>query len=83
MYYDYECPLCETIEEKMHGMNETPLFFCSKCHSLMKKVISGGAGIHFRGIGWASNNTATNPTAKKYHVKELVGPKFLQKAIRK
>jgi hypothetical protein len=49
----------------------------------MKRIIYGGAGTHFKGIGWAFNNTATNPSMKRYKVHELHGPAFLKKCIKK
>jgi putative FmdB family regulatory protein len=83
MFYEYKCPTCNTIEEKSHSIKEEPIFKCPECSSVMKRIIFGGAGTHFKGIGWAFNNTATNPKMQRYHVKELVGPKFLKNAIRK
>jgi putative FmdB family regulatory protein len=83
MFYEYFCPTCDHTEDQSHSMSEDPIFLCPKCNVQLKKRIFGGAATHFKGIGWASNNTATNPTMKRYKVKELVGPSFLKKAIRK
>lgn len=82
MWYDYYCSSCGLTEEKQHGMLESPKFLCSKCGEKMKREITGGIGIHFKGIGWATKGTATDPKPKHYKVHELHGPKFLSKAIR-
>ena len=83
MFYDYTCPECNFTEEKSHSIIISPTFECPECGKIMKRIIYGGAGTHFKGIGWAFNGTATNPSMKRYKVHELHGPSFLKKAIRK
>jgi putative FmdB family regulatory protein len=81
--YNYYCSSCNNEEEKTHGMNETPEYICPKCNSKMKREFSGGAGVHYKGIGWSSNGTALAPRAKRYKVHELYGPKFMKDIIKK
>lgn len=57
MTYDYQCLKCSNVQEEMHGMNETPKIICSKCNSEnMKKMVSMGSGIIFKGSGWMTND---------------------------
>ena len=83
MFYDYICSNCEHHEEKIHGMNETPIFECPECNTIMKRIIYGGSGTHYKGIGWSSNGTALAPRAVRQKIRELHAPAFLKKAIRK
>jgi len=57
MIYDYKCVDCENIQEEEHGMNESPVIKCNKCGSNnIKKIISGGTGVIFKGGGWMTND---------------------------
>jgi predicted nucleic acid-binding Zn ribbon protein len=84
MFYEYECPLCGKIEECIHGMNENPEIYCENNHEkiLMKRLITGGNGVIYKGVGWPRKGTGTAPKPQHFKVKELHGPKFLKKAIR-
>ena len=54
MFYDYVCPKCGAEKEVNHPMSEDPIIKCD-CGEEMKRKITGGAGTHFKGHGWASN----------------------------
>ena len=45
MTYDYKCQKCQVVEEKTHGMNETPAIKC-KCGGDMKKQFTIHLGNH-------------------------------------
>lgn len=64
MFYEYACDECKEIEVKEHGMTENPSYKCSHCGKKMRKVISGGAGIHYKGNGWPRKGSGLmgNPT---------------------
>jgi predicted nucleic acid-binding Zn ribbon protein len=49
MTYDYKCKKCQKVEEKRHGMNETPVYLC--CKQPMLKLISKPVGIHGANTG--------------------------------
>ena len=49
MNYDYKCRECDIVKEVTHGMNESPSIVCDKCGQAISKVISGGAGVIYRG----------------------------------
>jgi putative FmdB family regulatory protein len=83
MFYEYRCIECDYEEEKTHGMMEEPIYNCPKCDAVMKRIIFGGSGVHYKGVGWPRKGTGLDPKPKRYGIKELRGPAFLKKAIRK
>lgn len=50
--YEYECKRCKAIAEVQHGINENPGIKCMRCRRPMTRIISGGAGVIFRGDNW-------------------------------
>lgn len=56
-FYDYKCPNCGHVEEKDHGMTETPEYECEKCGTPLKREITGGAATIYRGRGFHTTDT--------------------------
>jgi putative FmdB family regulatory protein len=56
MYYDYICNNCKYEKEVNHLMKEEPVIKCDKCGNIMKKKITGGVGIIFKGSGWGGKS---------------------------
>ena len=54
--YDYKCNDCEHIFEEFHKITEDPEIFCPKCGAKSRRLISGGAGIVFKGSGFYVND---------------------------
>ena len=52
MFYDYICHECEIVKEVSHGMMEEPEILCDNCGKVIKRIVSGGAGTHYKGHGW-------------------------------
>jgi putative FmdB family regulatory protein len=51
--YEYECGACEHRFEKYQSMNDKPVKQCPECgKSKVQRVISGGAGVLFKGSGF-------------------------------
>jgi putative FmdB family regulatory protein len=51
--YEYECRDCGHALEAFHGMNAAPLIDCPACGKpALKKRISAGAGLLFKGSGF-------------------------------
>ena len=50
--YEYYCDRCEGHTEVFHGINEEPVIRCPKCKKPMRRLISGGAGVIFKGEGF-------------------------------
>ncbi len=50
--YEYECTNCGNDFEIFQGITEPPLKKCPQCGGKVKKVISSGAGLIFKGSGF-------------------------------
>lgn len=51
--YDYECSQCGHAFEAQQSMRDDPLSVCPSCSEpALRRVISGGAGIIFKGSGF-------------------------------
>lgn len=50
--YEYKCNKCEEVFEVFQRITENPLRACSVCGGELKRLISGGAGIIFKGSGF-------------------------------
>lgn len=50
--YDYRCNACGNEFEVFQKMSDEPVKVCPKCGGEVKKLFSGGAGIHFKGSGF-------------------------------
>ena len=59
--YDYECTACGHVFETMHSMTAPVLRKCPKCGKLkLRRVISGGAGVIFKGSGFYETDYKRN-----------------------
>lgn len=54
--YEYKCEKCGFDFEVFQQINADPLKKCPKCKGKVKKVISGGAGLIFKGSGFYVND---------------------------
>ena len=50
--YDYECASCGYVFEAFQKMSDKPLTKCPKCQKKIRRLISGGAGLIFKGSGF-------------------------------
>lgn len=50
--YEYVCEECEHIFEKFQSMTDDPVDICPKCEGGVRRIISGGAGLVFKGSGF-------------------------------
>ncbi|MBS1902747.1 MAG: zinc ribbon domain-containing protein [Bacteroidetes bacterium] len=51
--YDYRCSECSFEQEIFQSMSEAPLHTCPNCgKESFARVISGGAGVLYKGEGW-------------------------------
>ena len=82
MFYIYYCPNCDCEKEFCHRMTEEPSYECPNCKNKMKKKITGGIGVIYNGVGWASKGTATAPKPKRIKQKELAIPIQFKDAVR-
>ncbi len=50
--YEYECLSCGTHFDEFQKMSDSPLEKCIKCQGSVRRVVSGGSGIIFKGSGF-------------------------------
>ena len=50
--YEYYCARCADTFEVFQAMSEPPLTVCPSGHADVQRLISGGAGLLFRGSGF-------------------------------
>ncbi len=50
--YEYECSQCKFIFEEFQNIKDKPLRKCPKCGGTLRRLITGGAGLIFKGSGF-------------------------------
>lgn len=50
--YEYECTSCGHRFTRFQGINDALLTSCPECKGQVKRLISGGAGVVFKGSGF-------------------------------
>ena len=50
--YEYKCPKCGTEFDLFQKMSSKPVAKCPKCGAQAKRLMSGGAGLVFKGSGF-------------------------------
>ena len=71
--YDYKCTECGHRFEAFQKMSEAALTSCPQCQGKVKRVLSGGTGLIFKGSGFyitdyakkSDNSTSSSTPAKK------------------
>jgi len=60
--YEYACDACGNDFEVVQKMSDSPVDACPKCGKRVRRVLSGGIGIEFRGSGFYVNDkSAASP----------------------
>lgn len=65
--YDYRCQKCGHQFEAFQSITAEPLHECPVCHGALERLISGGAGLVFKGSGFyiTDYKNGKNDKAKK------------------
>lgn len=50
--YEYKCLSCGTQFDAFQKMSESPLEKCVECRGKVRRVVSGGSGLIFKGSGF-------------------------------
>jgi putative FmdB family regulatory protein len=50
--YEYKCAECDHYLEEFQGINDAPLQTCPVCGGPLKRILSGGAGVIYKGSGF-------------------------------
>jgi putative FmdB family regulatory protein len=58
--YEYECGKCGHRFEVFQSMTEPPRKRCPKCRGKVRRLVSGGAGIVFKGSGFYATDYRSN-----------------------
>ena len=71
--YEYECTKCKHIFEEFQKITDKPLQRCPKCRGRLRRLISGGVGLIFKGSGFyiTDYKKSNLPEAKKKKSTEL------------
>lgn len=62
--YEYECSTCGTFEQ-FQRITEDPLSDCPRCGSAVRRLISSGTGIIFKGSGFYSTDSRASGKSGK------------------
>ena len=62
--YEYECLKCGHNFEAFQKMTDKPLDKCPKCADTVKRLISSGIGIIFKGSGFYATDYRKKPKAE-------------------
>lgn len=62
--YEYECKDCKSVIEVFQNINDEKLTDCPECETgKVYRLISGGAGVIFKGSGFYVNDSKKSETA--------------------
>ncbi|MDR1072389.1 MAG: zinc ribbon domain-containing protein [Treponema sp.] len=61
--YEYECKSCRHSFEVFQSMKDEPLKICPECGKEIRRLITGGSGVIFKGSGFYITDAQTNPAA--------------------
>lgn len=60
--YEYECEACGHQMAEFQRMSDPPLATCPKCGGRLQRLVSGGAGVLFKGSGSGAANPSCDRT---------------------
>lgn len=63
--YEYECTKCGYRFERFQSITEEPVKRCPKCRCKVRRLLSGGAGILFKGSGFYETDYRSPEYRKK------------------
>ena len=63
--YEYKCNKCEEILERFQKITDPPLQDCPVCGGELKRLISGGIGVIFKGSGFYVNDSKSSSKSIK------------------
>ncbi len=74
--YDYECASCGHTFEVFQKITDNSLEKCPKCNEKVRRLISGGAGIIFKGSGFYATDYRKDAKKEKSNAPANVCPKI-------
>ena len=67
--YDYRCESCNNTFEYFQNMSDEPLNKCPDCNRKVRRLVSGGTGLIFKGSGFYLTDYAKDNTKQKEETK--------------
>lgn len=73
--YEYQCQACQSRMEFFQSIKEQPKTECPLCHGELKRLVSSGAGVIFKGSGFYETDYKKKEPEKKHthHVSHTNG----------
>ena len=63
--YDYICNKCDHTFEYFQAMSDTPLENCPECKGEIRRLVSGGSGLIFKGSGFYLTDYVKKDSSEK------------------
>ena len=64
--YDYKCNECGHSYEHFQTMSDAPLKYCPECNGIVRRLVSGGSGLIFKGtVFYLTDYVKEEKTKKK------------------
>jgi putative FmdB family regulatory protein len=73
--YEYKCLECEKVFEEFQLITEPPVAVCKYCGGEVKRLISGGSGLLFKGTGFYITDYRSDSYKKEASKDKPVTPK--------
>jgi putative FmdB family regulatory protein len=71
--YEYKCNVCGNHFEKFESINSKPRAKCPICGGAAKRLISGGAGLIFKGSGFYATDYRSSSYKKEAEKDKAAG----------
>ncbi|MCJ7508258.1 MAG: zinc ribbon domain-containing protein [candidate division Zixibacteria bacterium] len=82
--YEYECLSCGHQFEELQKMTDKPIEICPKCKGKVRRKISGGGGVLFKGKGfYITDHRSESYKKKAREEKERSEPKLDTEKVKK
>ncbi len=62
--YEYECTVCHHRFDEFQRLTEPPLTTCPKCRGQLRRLVSAGVGLIFKGSGFYCTDYKNKETPK-------------------
>ncbi|MFQ6677900.1 MAG: FmdB family zinc ribbon protein [Fidelibacterota bacterium] len=77
--YDYICKDCGHIFEIFQSMSDPSVEECPSCHGQVRRVVSGGTGLIFKGSGYYLTDYKNKKSVPKEQSKPKKEPNKIEK----
>jgi putative FmdB family regulatory protein len=78
--YEYICKKCKHMFELFQSMFDAPRKTCPECKGAVRRLVSGGSGLIFKGSGFYLTDYKNKKSSKdKISKKETTTPKKVKK----